>query len=79
MAGDDDAFRTVRVGKSDQCRVDPVAVVDDVGFVGPTVTGQVRRDDMEAGLADRSELMSPGICEFGEAVEQQHERSVRRA
>ena len=60
-------------------RVDPLAVVGDVGLVGPAVAGQVGRDHVEAGRAERTELVPPRVRDLGEAVQQQHERTVGRA
>ena len=62
----------------DQTRVDPLAVVRDVGFVAAAVAGQVGRDHMEAGLAERRDLMPPRVRQLGEAVQQQHQGPVER-
>ena len=42
-----------------------------------SVAAQVRRDHMEAGLGKRQQLVSPGIGEFREAVQQDNARPFR--
>ncbi len=65
-----------RVEDADEAGVDPVAVVDHVGFVAAAVAGQVGRNHVEAGLAERGDLVPPRVRQLGKAVQQQHDRPV---
>jgi hypothetical protein len=53
-------------------------VFDARGLVAQVVAAQVGRDDVET-LAERGELVTPRVPEFGEAVQQQDERVARLA
>ena len=74
--GDDRALAAQRVEHADEARVDPVAVVGDVGLVAAAVAGQVGRDHVEPGRAERRDLVAPRVRELGKAVQQQHDRAV---
>ena len=76
MAGNDRLFVPDRIDDSDEARVDPFAVVGDVGLVGASVTGEVGCHGMEAHRAERRDLMPPRVRELRKAVEHQHERTV---
>ena len=76
VSGDHRAFVPARVDHADQARVDPLAVVRDVGLVGAAVAGKIGRDDVEARGAERGDLVAPRVRELGKAVQQQHQRPV---
>ena len=71
--------RADRVDDAHQARVDPVAVVGDVGLVAAAVAREVGRDHVEPGRTERGDLVPPRVRELGEAVQQQHARTVGRA
>ena len=48
-------------------------------FAAGVVAALIGNDDTETGGSERIDLMSPGIPEFGEAVEEKDERAVGRA
>ena len=45
---------------------------------GAAVAALVRRDDVVAGIGQRRHHFAPGIGDFREAVQQQHQRPPRR-
>ena len=51
-------------------------VVAAAGLLGEVVAAQVRGDDAVAGLGQRPDLVPPGVPVLGEAVQQQHQRSL---
>src|SRR5437764_1302513 len=48
---------------------DPIRLVAEVG------APRVRGEDAEAGRGERLDLMAPAVPEFGEAMEEDHERA----
>jgi hypothetical protein len=46
---------------------------DIIGLVGLAISAQVGGDDAVAGLAQRGELVPPGIPQLREAVAEEHE------
>jgi hypothetical protein len=57
----------------------PGSVVAHPGrLVGGVVAGQIGRDHSVAGVGERRELVSPGVPELGEAVQQHHQGAGAR-
>jgi len=48
---------------------------DRLRLVAEVVPPLVRSEDAEAGGGERLDLMAPGVPEFGEAVEEDHQRT----
>ena len=76
VADDDRALVAEPGDDAGEARVHPLDVVLDVGLVRPAVAGQVDRDDVEPRVGERSELVAPRVPELGEAVAEQHERTL---
>src|SRR4051812_17191215 len=69
-----------RIGQSDDILRQRVEVVgaSAFGLVAEMVAALIRHEHPKAGIRQRTDLIAPSPPEFGKAVEQDHERPVRR-
>jgi len=60
-------------------KVVEIIVAGAFGLVAEIVASLIGRDDVESKLRERRDLVPPAIPELGESVEEEYQRSIRRA
>jgi hypothetical protein len=78
VAGEKDARLTEMIGDGENVgsEMRERVVGGAAGFAGCIVAALIGNDDAEAGGGESFDLLSPGIPEFGEAVEEEDDRTV---
>ena len=81
VAGEEDARLTEMIsdGENVGSEMGERVVGDAAWFAARVIAALIGNDDAEAGRGERFDLVAPGIPEFGEAVEEDDDRTVRRA